>query len=35
MNHGHYGVYNKYTILVLGHRKFAVDKHLVQMANFL
>ena len=41
MNRGHYGVYNKHTTLVLGHRKFAVDKPLtlwargLSMANFL
>ena len=28
MNYGHYGVYNKHTILVLSHRKFAIDKPL-------
>ena len=30
MNHDHYGIYNKYTTLVLGHRKLAIDKPLAQ-----
>ena len=26
MNHGSYGIFNKYTPLILGHRKFTTDK---------
>ena len=29
INHGHYVVYNKFTTLGLGHRKFAIHKSLV------
>ena len=35
MNHGYYGVFNKYTTLVLGHWKFATDKHLILRAQGL
>ena len=35
MNHGHYGVYNKHTTLVLSHWKFAVDKPLALRARGL
>ena len=41
MSNGHYGIYNKYMTLVLGHRKLAIDKPLalwaqgLSMASFL
>ena len=41
MNHGHYGVYNKYTILILNHQKFASNELFtlqawgLSVANFL
>ena len=41
MNHGHYGIYNKHTTLILGHQKLASDKPLalqsqgLSMASFL
>ena len=35
MNHSHYGIYNKYTTLVLGHRKLAIDKPLAQASSDL
>ena len=41
MNHGYYGIYNKNTTLVLGHRKFTTDKPLalwawgLSVVNFL
>ena len=33
MNHGHYGMYNKYTTLVVGHRKLAINKPLALRAR--
>ena len=33
MNHSHYGLYNKYTTLVLSHRKLAIDKPLALRAR--
>ena len=35
MNHVYYGVFNKYTPLVLGHWKFASDKPLALRAQGL
>ena len=35
MNHSYYGVFHKYTTLVLSHRKFATDKPLTLRARGL